>query len=415
MIKIKMRWQYNIVIISTLISLAFIAVIYLLSVVNIKSSFNYIILFSLSFIFSTSLFYVIFKQQSALKTEREQLITLFRHVSDGIVILDDNRKIVEMNQAAKDLLGGKVLNLFCDICQDSHGELKVCEYDKCFLNYDKLSYYELQIGHESKGKIPVSISSSKFVSADQKTLTILSLRNLSEYRKGEHNRIHNMITTSMIKAQEEERKRLSRELHDGIGQSLFSIQLGLEYLDSLIDKSDAKLYLDNLKITTKQTLEGIRHMAVELRPSVLDDLGLIAALKSYIKTYGDTFGIQIIFNYTGEKKRLPSIMETALYRIAQEALTNIAKYADTDRVDLSMFKNDQEFILKVKDYGKGFSIDDVIHKEKGIGLYSMEERAAMLNGTFHITSQIGSGTEIEVRIPLGKDGKYGNADKDIID
>ena len=144
-------------------------------------------------------------------------------------------------------------------------------------------------------------------------------------------------------------------------------------------------------------------MAVELRPSVLDDLGLIAALKSYIKAYGDTFGIQINFNYTGEKKRLPSIMETALYRIAQEALTNIAKYADTDRVDLSMFKNDQEFILKVKDYGKGFSIDEVTHKEKGIGLYSMEERAAMLNGTFHITSQIGSGTEIEVRIPLGKD------------
>lgn len=404
----KNRWLYRIGAISFIISSAFIFVIYLLAQFNIHQSLRYLILFSLSLVFSSTLFYIIFKQENELRAEREQLLTLFQHVSDGIMILDENKNIIEMNQAARELLGrDDIPDIFCNICEDSNERLKICDYDKCFLNHKKLSYYELQLRHQSNKKIPVSISTSNYLGANQKKLTIISIRNLSEYRKGEQNRIHNMVTTSMIKAQEEERKRLSRELHDGIGQSIFSVQLGLEYIIPLVNDPEKKLHLDNIRKLTKQTLEEIRHMAVELRPSVLDDLGLIAALKSYFKTFGDTFGIQINFEYRGDKERLASNIEIALYRITQEALTNSAKYADTERIDLSLSKSEHDVELKITDYGKGFSIDDVRRREKGVGLYNMEERVSMLNGTFHITSQIDMGTEIEVRIPLSKEIENG--------
>ncbi|GBF11168.1 histidine kinase [Tepidibacillus sp. HK-1] len=364
---------------------------------------NELILFLGTIFLSTIFFYTIYRKDKAIRADRERLLTVFQHVSDGIMVLDEQKNIVEMNDTAKELLGGEIVpDIFCNICQDTNGKLKICEYDKCFLNHHKLSYYELQLNHKNDSKIPVSISTSNFLGADQKPLTILSIRNLSDYRKKEQNRIHNMLAASMIRAQEEERKRLSRELHDGIGQSIFSVLLGLEYMQPILKSEEARQHLEQLRVTTKRTLEEIRHMAVELRPSALDDLGLIAALKSYIKTFGDTFGIQINFEYSGDKERLASSIETALYRISQEALTNVAKYADSDRVDLTMCKKENEVVLKVKDYGKGFSMEDIGRHDKGVGLYGMEERASMLGGTFHITSQLGKGTEIEVHIPLQK-------------
>ncbi|MFV9510123.1 ATP-binding protein [Tepidibacillus sp. LV47] len=404
----KQKWFINILL-SMGISLLFVLVVMILfGKPNHNGIYRYLILFIISYIFSFIVFHIIFRKDDELKAERERLITIFEHVSDGIMILDENKKVVEMNQAAKDLLGNNIKpDSFCDICQDTHGTLKICEYDKCFLSQQRLSYYELQLKREDGSRIPVSVSISQYTGSDQKTLTIISIRNLSDQRKGEHSRITKMITASMIRAQEEERKRLSRELHDGIGQSIFSVLLGIEYVMPLIENESIREHLENLRKTTKQTLEELRHMAVELRPSALDDLGLIAALKSYMKTFGDTFGIQVNFEYSGDKERLPASVETALYRISQEALTNAAKYADCDRVDLTMCKKKDEVILKVTDYGKGFSVDDLRRHDKGVGLYGMEERASMLGGTFRITSQLGKGTEIEVHIPLQKEEENG--------
>ncbi|TCS84566.1 PAS domain-containing sensor histidine kinase [Tepidibacillus fermentans] len=403
----KQKWLFK-VLLSTGISLLFVFVVMISFRTIDNGIYRYLLLFTISFIFSSILFHFIFRKDDELKAERERLIKVFEHVSDGIMILDENKNVVEMNQAAKDFLGHDIKpESFCHLCEDSHGSLKICEYDKCFLNQQRLSYYELQLKHENGSKIPVSVSTSHYLDVDQKPLTIISIRNLSDHRRGEQSRITNIVTASMIRAQEEERKRLSRELHDGIGQSIFSVLLGIEYVMPLIENESIREHLENLRKTTKQTLEELRHMAVELRPSALDDLGLIAALKSYMKTFGDTFGIQVNFEYSGDKDRLPASVETALYRISQEALTNVAKYADCDRVDLTMCKKMNEVILKVTDYGKGFSVDDLRRHDKGVGLYGMEERASMLGGTFRITSQLGKGTEIEVHIPLQKEEENG--------
>ena len=396
----KKRQLIDQVIRSTMISLGFVIFVFSIQMFKMEDTVKYSILFIASFIFSSILFYIIFRQQDELKTEREQLITMFRHVSDGILILDENKKIIEMNQTAKELLGEELLpHLFCNICRDTHGHFQICDYDQCFLHDEKVTYYELNLLNKTQDKIPVSVSTSTFIGPEKNPLTIISIRSLDEYRKNERHRIQNMITTSILKGQEEERKRLSRELHDGIGQSIFSVLLGLEYLNPILDNEETKLHVDNLRKTTKQILEEIRHLSVELRPSALDDLGLVAAIKSYIKTFGEAFGIQINFDFSGDKERLSSNIETALYRICQEALTNAAKYADTERIDLMLTKRDEEVILKVTDYGKGFMINDLDANNQGVGLYSMEERSSMLNGTFHITSELGKGTEIEVKIP----------------
>ena len=396
----KKRQLMNQVIRSTIISLGFVLFVFSIQTFQMNEAIKYFILFLASFIFSSALFYIIFQQQKELQTEREQLITLFRHVSDGILILNEDKKVIEMNQTAKELLGEELLSqLFCNICRDTHGHVRICDYDQCFLHQEKVTYYELNLINKYKENIPVSVSTSTFIGPEKKPVTIISVRNLDDYRKNERHRIQNMITTSILKGQEEERKRLSRELHDGIGQSIFSVLLGLEYLNPLIEHEDGKIHVDNLRKTTKQILEEIRHMSVELRPAALDDLGLAAAIKSYIKTFGETFGIQINFDFIGDKERLSPNIETALYRISQEALTNAAKYADTDRIDLSLCKKETEVVLKVTDYGKGFNMNELDGNNQGVGLYSMEERSTMLNGTFHIQSELGKGTEIEVRIP----------------
>ncbi len=385
--------------VSSSISIAFIILIYLINKISFPLYVRYIILFLSSFIFSSILFTVIFKQRDKLRAEREQLETLFNNVSDGIIILDSKKSIIEMNEAAKSFIDeDKPLN-FCELCK-SHGNIKICDFDQCFLDQEKLSYYELEISTKKKKNVTVAVSISKFAGENNEDLTVLSLRDLSEYKESEQNRLRNILTKSIISAQEEERKRVSRDLHDGVGQSIFSILIGLDNLSPFIQDEDGLRQVELLKRTTKQTLEEIRHMAVELRPSVLDDIGLFAAIKSYIKTYGDTFGIQVNFEYKGDKDRLPPHTETALYRIAQEALTNAAKYANTDRIDISLCKLVDEVILKVEDYGRGFKLAELMTTEKGVGLYGMEERAKMLDGTFQITSEIDKGTKIEVHIPI---------------
>ncbi len=202
----------------------------------------------------------------------------------------------------------------------------------------------------------------------------------------------------VVAAQELERKRLARELHDETGQALTSILLGLRALEEATSLDDLRSSAGALREVTMQTLQDVRRLAVELRPAALDDFGLVPAVERLLDGFRNQTGLVAEFESTLDE-RLPSEIETALYRIVQEALTNVIKHAHARHVSVLLAGKGSTVAVVVEDDGRGFAPDDLT--SDGLGLIGMRERLALLDGTLTIESAPGAGTTIaaEVRLP----------------
>lgn len=211
------------------------------------------------------------------------------------------------------------------------------------------------------------------------------------------------LLEKIITAQEDERKRISRELHDETGQSLTSLLVGLKIVGKAATLEEARKRLADLQELTSRTLEEVHKLSVELRPTLLDDLGLIAALRSHAKDFSQQHGLPVNFHASGFEQRVPPLVEVAVYRVVQEALTNIAKYASAKTVDLILERTDDTLRAEIRDDGVGFDPERVLaekRKENRLGLLGMQERVAILGGQFHLKSAEGEGTRISFEIPL---------------
>ena len=197
----------------------------------------------------------------------------------------------------------------------------------------------------------------------------------------------------MVEGQEAERRRLARELHDETGQALTSVLLGLKSVEKAEDVPTAVAQLRDLVVAT---LQDVRRLAVELRPQALDDFGLVPALERLLDTFREATGISVEFESSLGEARLPSEVETTLYRIVQESLTNIAKHAGARRVSVLLLRKTGAVSALVEDDGHGFDPDD---RHTGIGLEGMRERLALLGGRLEIESG-GAGTSIVAEVPL---------------
>lgn len=209
------------------------------------------------------------------------------------------------------------------------------------------------------------------------------------------------LLEKVMTAQEEERKRISRELHDETSQALTSLMVGLKVLESEASLCVVGDRLQEMRQTVAQTLEEVHHLARELRPSVLDDMGLVPALERYIREYETKFDTEIDFNVIGfQEHRVSPTIEVALYRIVQEALTNVAKYAEASMVSVLLDWREGWVSAIVEDNGQGFDPNQTITQPgRGLGLFGMQERAALLGGTFKIESQKRIGTTVFIKIP----------------
>lgn len=200
------------------------------------------------------------------------------------------------------------------------------------------------------------------------------------------------MMTRLIDVQEDERKKLSRELHDGIGQNLYSHLITINLLQSELNHP----LIDQLRDEAAELIEEIRKISWELRPSVLDDLGLIPAIRSYLVRYSKHYGIDVELD-CHLNRRIPSNKEVAIYRIIQEALTNTRKYAETEKAIVTIRELDNSIRVLVEDFGKGFEQDKV---QRGVGLFSMEERARAVNGMLQIYSEVEKGTKVVFEVPI---------------
>lgn len=214
-----------------------------------------------------------------------------------------------------------------------------------------------------------------------------------------------LLSRQLLQAQEQERKRISRELHDVIAQSLTGINLHLATLkgDTAMNTQERER---NIVVTQKlvaQAVNVVHQFARELRPTALDDIGLVPALCSFMKAFKEETGIHVTLSAFANVKKLEGDKRIVLYRIVQEALANVARHALASRVDVSIEKADGAICMKIKDNGKGLPKERLWNskKIKRLGLIGMRERLEMIGGQFAIESQPGEGTTVTARIPLG--------------
>jgi signal transduction histidine kinase len=211
----------------------------------------------------------------------------------------------------------------------------------------------------------------------------------------------------LITAQEDERKRVARELHDELGQSLSGLALHSEVTGKFIH-SDPKRALEQLSLTReliRNTTQQMYELILALRPSALDDLGLAAALRSHAERVLDGSGIAFKLDSSSLNKRLPPSIETALYRIFQEALSNIVRHSGADQVKITLALHDSVFEGEIVDNGHGFDPEKVdwnANSPHGLGLLGMRERVAQCGGSIDIISREGEGAHIRIHIPLAK-------------
>lgn len=212
------------------------------------------------------------------------------------------------------------------------------------------------------------------------------------------------LSRKILLAQEDERKEISRELHDEIGQTLAGINVNLAALkaESEINTKDLKKKIIRTQQLVEKSVKIVHRFARELRPAILDDLGLIPALHSQMKEFTKRTGIHIQFKASASVEKLSFVKRTIFYRVMQEALSNIAKHARAGVVKVTLEKINKTISIQVKDNGKSFDVKKVLLAKKfnRLGLLGMRERVEMAGGKFTVHSIKGTGTTIGAEVPL---------------
>lgn len=205
----------------------------------------------------------------------------------------------------------------------------------------------------------------------------------------------------IIKAQEEERKRVAREIHDGPAQTMANVVFRAEVCERMldIDRERARQELQQLKDQVRGCLKEVRKIIFDLRPMALDDLGLVPALRRLVDDIQDNAGVRANLTVLGEEKRLNSYLEVAVFRIVQEALTNVARHANAQAVQVTIEFHNHTLTVMVQDDGQGFDVDSVM-AEDHFGLLSIRERTVLMDGKLELKSQPGRGTRLTVRLPV---------------
>lgn len=201
-----------------------------------------------------------------------------------------------------------------------------------------------------------------------------------------------------VGGQEVERRRLARELHDETGQALTSILLGLRSVEESGSEDDLRKSVRGVRELVVATLQDVRRLAVQLRPKALDDFGLVPALERLVQTFSETTAISVELEAQLGETRLPPDVETTLYRIVQEALTNVVKHAEAQNVSVLIVRRQGSVTAVIEDDGRGF--DPANTREDGLGLLGMRERAELHDGQLSIEAASGAGTTLVVEIPL---------------
>ncbi len=215
-----------------------------------------------------------------------------------------------------------------------------------------------------------------------------------------------LLSRRVLLTQEEERKRISRELHDVVAQMLSGINTRLASLkkDAAANAKGMSRKISNTQRLVEKSVDIVHRFARELHPAVLDDLGLVPAVHAHLKTFAKETGIRVTLSASADVNEINSAKRTALYRVAQEALVNVARHAHAEQVDVSIQKLPNAILMQIKDKNKGFDVEKMWHgkKSRHLGMLGMRERVEMVGGRFTVESAPDQGTTIQAWVPSGR-------------
>ncbi|MGM9988081.1 MAG: ATP-binding protein [Bacillaceae bacterium] len=336
------------------------------------------------------------------ETERYFLFDrIFQYIQDGIIVMNESRDIMEMNPAAKQLTGWKKGEKvpYCTYCRS---RIVKEHEERCYLVGKKEVPYFLSEMPTYKGEnIEVEMSTALLFSNSEgnEQLYLLVLRDQSLKQKEEEARIAKLMIKQLIEAKEEEHQRLAQELHDGVGQSLYSISIALKHIEKKIENEELIQYTRELRDDVSRLLFDVKNYSYYLRPKSLDELGLAPTIRNFLHNIQHNVP-KITFSFQcGEEQRWLPEIEINLYRVVQEAVLNAIKYAKASHIDVSLSCTIAGITLQIIDDGIGIKEEN---RKLGLGLKHMEERLSMLEGTFSIHTTEGQGTTIQGFIPIDR-------------
>lgn len=383
--------------------------------------------------------------EEKLKRSEEWLRAIFEASRDGILV-EDNELIVYVNRAYTVLFGydepEELVGRHVSVVLSSEDGERMLEFGRRRVRGELTPYvYEFK-GRRKDGTlidVEASVSTSTI---DGKAYITTTIRDIAERKQAEEairqahdklerrveERTHELARANevlqaeiverkraeearkellrrIVTAQEKERRRIARELHDQMGQHLTALMLGLASLkESCQDQPLAHDRLQQLQRLTNELGQEVHHLAWELRPTALDDWGLPTALSNYVEEWSERSDIPVDFHSIGlDQERLAPEIEATIYRAAQEALTNILRHAEAHRVSLILERRPDHVVAIVEDDGRGFDAEavmDTTETKRWLGLLGMKERVALVGGTLQVESTLGAGTTLFVRIPV---------------
>ncbi|WP_431030237.1 ATP-binding protein [Lysinibacillus sp. LZ02] len=334
------------------------------------------------------------------RLQNEYLQQIYEHIQDGIIIMKESREIIMMNPAAQRLTGWQNGDFvpYCSYCMTRKKEQGE---PTCYLiaNNEVPSFLSEMPTYHGR-KIDVEMSTAAIYANENtgETEYLLVLRDQETFKKAQEAAINKKMIRALIEAKESEHKRLAQELHDGVGQSLFSVSVALQAIESFVqDNAQLNEYISEVRAELQKVMNDINAYSHQLRPHSLDQLGLeptIQATIDAIKKNRSDLDIQLT---THGLDRCDPAVEINLYRITQEALHNIIKYAKATQVHIHIKKDNTHIYMTIQDNGVGFEREKI--QNAGLGLKHMEERVDQLGGTCTIMSKLGQGTCIDIVIP----------------
>ncbi|WP_244905513.1 sensor histidine kinase [Paenibacillus physcomitrellae] len=344
-------------------------------------------------------------------------MNLFKNGTEAIFFFDRDGKTIAMNPAAEDIVGEQVLfklyqgesRALCATCRGYTSETEARTCLECYFQIpesENLSSFQVFLETKGKGMVPYTAS---FHTIDpEEGIRVFMLRDLTRQLQTQENLYKHKIMKHVIEAQENERKRISRELHDSVAQELMSAVLDLRVLKYMTQDDQLLKKMKQTEATMTRLLDDIRNLSVELRPPALDDLGLEAAFRSHFKRMERSYGLLVEFSSDLSQKRYGNEVETVMYRVCQEAVLNALKYAQVDTVQVSLTDTGKVLSLRVEDKGVGFNQGDA-PLGTGMGLFGMQERAEQVGGSLTVVSRVGSGTTVLLQVPVGNDKGEGES------
>ncbi|GEN33136.1 PAS domain-containing sensor histidine kinase [Aneurinibacillus danicus] len=331
--------------------------------------------------------------------QQSYLRQIYEHIQDGIIIMDHERIILEMNPSSQRMTGWRIGDKvpYCSYCQTR--QLAPSE-NRCYLiSREEVPYFLSEMPTYQGETLDVEMSTALIYQDEESERRhyLLVLRDQRLKKKEEEARISKLIIQKLIEAQESEHKRLAQELHDGVGQSLYSISVALQAIEMHVKDQKLHNYIEEVRRELEKAMHDVKSYSHQLRPQSLDQLGLVPTVRALLESLKRNLpGINFMFE-TNVERRFLSVVEINLYRVIQEALHNILKYANASSVTVCLEEGHGELRLFIHDNGSGFDIGQV---EEGLGLKHMEERIHQISGTFSLYSKPKQGTIIRVSVPV---------------